>query len=86
MVFIRKLHHRSSELRKVLFDQIGQLVAGQNRLLLKNTHISPCIYDLGLHIPICGVAKEVGVVVKKTRRTHHLSVARTLDVHHLRRL
>ena len=86
MILVRELHHRSSELRKVLFDQIGQLVAGQNRLLLKNAHISPCIYDLGLDIPICSVAKKVGVVVKETRRTHHLSVACTLDVHHLRRL
>ena len=51
MILIRQLDNRSAELGKVHIDEICQLVAGEDRLILKDADIAPGLDDLGLHIP-----------------------------------
>ena len=86
MVFVCKLHHRSAELRKVFLDQICKLVTCKNCLLLQDAHISPCIDDLCLYIPISSVAEQISIIMEETRRTYNLPVTCTVHINHLRRL
>jgi hypothetical protein len=85
MIFIHKLDKRTSKLSEIVIYQICQFFAGQHSLLLQNADIAPGINYSGLYIPEGSVTKEISVIVKKSRRSHHLSVAGTLDVHHLSR-
>ena len=83
MILVRKLYHRASELRKIIIDEILEIVAGQNGLLLKDADIAPGINYLGLHIPKSRITDEVGVVMKETCRAYDLSVSRAFHIHHL---
>ena len=86
MIFIGKLHDRTSELRKVQIYHVLKIITCQYCLFLKNAHVSPCIYDLALDIPKRGIADEVCVIVKEAGRAYDLSVTGSFHIHHLGRL
>ena len=83
VVLVGQLHHSTSELGKIFFDQIFEFLTCQDGLILKNAHISPCIDDLRLHIPICSVTYQVCIVVKEAGRSDHLTVPCSFHIHHL---
>ena len=85
MILVLQLNQCTSELCEVIIYDISKLLAGEYCLFLKDADISPCFDNPGLYIPEGCVTKEISVIVKKSRRSHHLSVAGTLDVHHLSR-
>ena len=86
MILVNKLDKGSSELGKVTVDEIGQLLTGEDCLLLKDAYISPGIDDLCLDIPQGCVTKKICIIMEKTRRAYNLSIAGTLNIHHLCRL
>ena len=63
VVFVHKLDKCAAKLCEVIVYEICQFLAGQDRLFLKDAHISPCIYDSGLHIPECSVTEKIGVIM-----------------------
>ena len=83
VVFVGKLDDRTSELCKILVHKVSQLVACKNCLFLKDAYIAPCIDDLCLDIPECGIAEKICTVMKKSCRSDDFAVTTTLDVHHL---
>ena len=83
MVLIGKLDDRTSELGKVSIDEILQIVAGKNCLFLKNAHMSPCIDDLGFHIPKCRITDQICIVMKEAGGADDLSVACSFHIDHL---
>ena len=86
MILVSELYNRTAELCKVPVDDIGKLVTCEHCLILKDAHIAPSLDDLCLYIPKGSIAKKICTVVKETRRTYHLSVTCTRNVHHLGRL
>ena len=83
MILVFQLNKRSTELSKVLVNKIGQLFTCQDCLLLKNADIAPGIDYFSLNIPKRCITKKICIIMKETRRTDHLSVAGTFDIHHL---
>ena len=86
MILVCQLDDRTAELGKVQIDEICQLVAGEDSLILEDAHIAPRFDDLGLHIPQSRITEKVCSIMKEARRTYDLSVAGSFDVHHLCRL
>ena len=86
VILVSQLHHRASELSQVRIDQISELVALENSLLLKNAHMSPCLDYTGINIPKGCITKKICVIVKETCRSYNLSVAIALDINQLGRL
>ena len=86
MIFIGKLDHRASELRKILIYKILKIITCQNGLFLQNAHMSPRIDYLALDIPKSCIADEVCVVVEEAGRAYDLSVTGSFHIHHLGRL
>ena len=83
MILISQLDHRTSELSEVFIYKVSQLVTCQHGLLLEDAHITPGIDYVGLNIPISRITQKIGVIMKETCRTDYLSVACSLDIHHL---
>ena len=86
VILVGKLHERASELRKVVVDEIGQLVTGEHGLLLKNLHVADGVEIFSVHAPKSRVTQKVGVVMKKTGRAYDLSVGTALHIDNLSRL
>ena len=83
VVLVRKLDDRAAELGQVLIHEIYKLVAGEDSLILKDAYISPCVNDIGLHVPVRCIAKQICVVMKETRRTDNLAEASSFDIYGL---
>ena len=82
-VLVLKLDHVSAELGQVGIDVVFHLLAVQLGLVLDDLHVPDGIYHSGIHIPECGVAEKIGVVVKESGRTHYLPVAHAVDLQKL---
>ena len=85
MIFILKLDQCSTKLCKVAIYQIGELVAVQDRLFLKDAHISPCFDIAAVNIPICSVTNQICTVMQETRWPDDFPVTCSLHVHQLGR-
>jgi HD-like signal output (HDOD) protein len=83
MIFIRELDHRATELSKILFDQIFEIVTRQDCLILQDADISPRIDDFRVYVPQSSVTKKICSVMKETRWAYNLSVVDAIDFHHL---
>ena len=86
VVLVGKLDGRASELGKIFFYDIFQVVAGEHCLLLKDADIAPSVDDLGLDIPQCRVTYEICSVMQESCRSNNLSVPAAFHIHHLGRL
>ena len=74
LILVYQLHKVSAETRKVLVHNILQGVAGKGGAVLDNAHVPHCVNDIGVNVPICGVAEEISIVMEELCRPRHLSV------------
>ena len=83
LVLVYQLHKVSAELGQVLIHHILQGVAGKGCAVLDDAHVPHCVYDIGVDVPICCVAEEVGVVVKEFGGPGNLPVAFSVNIQKL---
>ena len=81
MVLVLQLHERTPELREVAVDEIRQVVAGQDRLLLEDPDIADGFDLLPVHVPVGRVADQVGVVMQETGRARDFPVIAAVPLH-----
>ena len=82
LLLVLKLDQGTAELGQILIDEIIELVAAQNGLVLDDADIAECLYEIGVDIPDCSIAdQESGIVVEAgISKSLPVAVARLLDL------
>ena len=83
VILVLKLNECSSELGEVVIDEVCQLVAVEDGLLLENPDVSPCLDETAVNIPVGCVAYQIGSIVQEACRTDDFSVTCPFDIYHL---
>ena len=80
VLLVAQLDHRAAELREALVDEVVQLLAGQDRLALRQADVAEAVDDLVVHVPEGRVAGKIGAVVQEGR-LHRLTREPAVHLH-----
>ena len=71
---VGQLDDRTAELGEILVDQVVELVARQDGLVLEDLDMAEGLDIVAVEVPEGRIADEVGAVVEETRRAENLAV------------